>query len=181
MSEPQARLALPSLLNAPNCMAVPGAGAPESGLASAVAALGGGALLTTRNRDMPAAMLAPVAELQGLSWPQYQWPKIVNVMLSNNAPRLYCLGEENVSPTNPSCNLPETQQSGEFFIRMTRENAGRLGLRAALNKNYNLSVVVTGDNDSGSDCKHDGFEATVNVGYALLPELSISQVVSGLI
>ena len=133
----------------------------------------GGALLTTRNRDMPNSMMKPVTELPGVSWPQYSWPSIVNTELSNDAPQLYCLGQESADPNNPSCNIPETQQSGEFFIRMSSELAGRLGLRAALNKNYNLSVVVTGDNDAEPDCKHDGFEATVNVGYILLPELSL--------
>lgn len=132
----------------------------------------GGAVLITRNTAMPPAMSAAVPEFPEREYPLYSWPSIAGLNLSNSGAGtdLFCLGYETIDAGNPECSLPVTDNSGLFEISLTDDIAETLGIRAALNGNYNLSVVVTGDNDAGSDCKHDGFEATVNVGYVVLPQ-----------
>lgn len=137
----------------------------------------GGALLITRNASMPDALEDDVAELPGVRWPQYEWPKIVNIQLSNDNDELFCLDTPVISEEDPECGLPATQRDGEFFINLSDETAGRLGIRAALNDNYNLSLVLTGDNDPDIDCQHDGFTATVNVGFIRIPSASLPDLI----
>ena len=37
-------------------------------------------------------------------------------------------------------------------------------------------MIITGDDDSGSDCMHNGFDATVDVGYVLVPEDEVQEI-----
>ncbi len=135
----------------------------------------GGALLITRNASMPGAMLEPVPDLTGVSWPLYDWSDIAGLEISNDNDALFCLDIPTVDPDNPQCGLPPTQEDGRFFIDLDDQTASRLGIRAALTDNYNLTVVMTGDNNPSSDCQHDGFEATVNVGYILVPQAALPE------
>lgn len=131
----------------------------------------GGALLVTRNRDMPGQMLETVPEFADLEWPLYTWPRIVDVKLSNSDPQLYCLGFGELDADVPGeCALPITQQDGDFAIKLDKDTAEAIGIRAALTGNYNLTTVITGDNDASKDCQHDGFRATIDVSYLVLPE-----------
>ncbi len=112
--------------------------------------------------------------------PPEQLP-LVNLPLSNSGAgfALYCLGQGQLNSDTEACSILETQQSGDFAISLPTETAQALGVRAALNGNYNLSVIITGDDDPGPDCKHNGFEAQLNVGYIVLPEAEVLTLATG--
>ncbi len=150
----------------------------------------GGALLITRHTQIPDALMAPVPEFTDVTWPLYLWtdrPRhgndkaLVGLPLSNSGGgfQLFCLGQGKSATSTETCSIPVTDKFGDFAISLPNETAQALGIRAALNGNYNLSVVVTGDDDARPDCQHNGFEAELDVGYILLPEVEVQTLASG--
>ena len=138
----------------------------------------GGALLITRNRDVPPALEATVPELPSFTWPLYDWSEVTDIEISNNQSELYCLGYGELPADDPeNCSLPETEESGDFVIKLPKEEAEAIGIRAALNGNYNLTTVITGDDNPSVDCQHNGFDAIVNVGFIVLPEEQVAEII----
>lgn len=146
----------------------------------------GGVILMTKNKMISEITPTAVSELESTSWPLYTWDDVYDLNLANGAPgneldEPMCFGHGSETPLdeqgNPlACQLPDTDVNGEIAIDLTNETAEAIGIRAALNGNYNLSVVITGDNDSQSDCKHQGFLANLDVGYISLPKTEVGKI-----
>ncbi|QQR89567.1 MAG: hypothetical protein IPJ88_15430 [Myxococcales bacterium] len=156
------------------------------GGSSADSGADGGVMLMTKNKMISEITPTAVAEFESTSWPLYSWDDVYDLNLANGAPNNelaspMCFGHGDTTPLddqgNPlACQLPDTDVNGENAIDLTNATAEAIGIRAALNGNYNLSVVITGDNDSSSDCKHQGFIANLDVGYISLPQAEVEKI-----
>lgn len=93
--------------------------------------------------------------------PIYDWSRIVGTAFPvGDAP--FCLGEES---GDGECQIPSTDVQGPITLRFGIDVVNELSARALAEDRLDFGFVTTGDNDPGTDCRHDEFGFTVKVEY----------------
>jgi hypothetical protein len=64
------------------------------------------------------------------------------------------------------CQLPLSQQTGQFRLELAPEQLIRLQSSAAASA-QSINLIVTGDNDPNVDCQHGPLKMKVDVKYYL--------------
>jgi len=88
---------------------------------------------------------------------KYDWSKIKGKTHGNSGP--FCTGKAK------SCQIPGTQTSGKVAISFDDQTNQKLMFLAKKKGNYQLNLIITGDNDPGKDCKHKGLEIKVDYTF----------------
>lgn len=86
----------------------------------------------------------------------YSWKDIVGKLMSKDAEKseypfkeeTYCIGGE-------KCKIPGHDETGPFHIEISEDLGYKIAEEFKNNKRLDFSVIVTGDNNPGTDCTHD--------------------------
>lgn len=92
----------------------------------------------------------------------YDWPSLIGGFNPgpNSPDKEYCLGS---GQPGAYCTIPKTQSVGAFGLALSQRESALLGYSAKLNKAAEVGLIVTGDNDSGTDCKHSRLAIDVEI------------------
>lgn len=78
----------------------------------------------------------------------------------NSPAQEYCLGS---GEPGAFCSIPKTQSVGSFALALSDRDSALLGYSAKKNQEAKVGLVVTGDNDSSTDCKHSRMVIDVTI------------------
>ncbi len=92
----------------------------------------------------------------------YNWPGLIDGFNPGKykSTASYCIGDRN--GTDPGCQVPITNTTGQFQLTVAQSDAEKLSLLAKQEGRADVGLVITGDNDS-NDCKHSEIRVTVDV------------------
>jgi hypothetical protein len=122
-------------------------------------------LLVTLNDAVVIASYAPILEqleqTDGLY--RYVWDDLRGTQLQFQSNSAYCLGYNNGS----DCALPFSDTTGEFVISLGGDGFEPLKAELLDSGKLELKFITIGDNDSDTDCRHNGYRMRAVVDVAL--------------
>lgn len=122
-------------------------------------------LLVTLNDAVVLASYYPIVnqlpETGGLY--RYDWTSLRGKSIQFQSNSAFCLGYEN----GCDCALPVSDTTGEFVISLGGEGFKALRAELLAAGKLELKFITLGDNDSDTDCRHNGYRMRAVVDVAL--------------